>query len=69
MERDDMGNRGALVPEKTFWYSVDFEWVDGEWNISVMEDTDANLTMLDAQNRVQEIKCLASDIAKETLGV
>jgi hypothetical protein len=22
---------GALVPEKTFWYFIEFEWVNGEW--------------------------------------
>jgi hypothetical protein len=29
---------GALVPEKTFWYLIDFEWKNGEWSYKSTKD-------------------------------
>ncbi len=64
MGRDDTGYRWSLVPEKTLWYAIDFDWADSEWEISAMEDSGTILTMLGTQNRVQEIECLDPDTTK-----
>lgn len=30
---------GALVPEKTFWYVVDFKWAGGHWRYKTISET------------------------------
>ncbi len=39
--------RGALVPDKTFWYAIDFSCHNRELEYSPQEDLPANLKMLD----------------------
>ncbi len=29
---------GAIVPEKTFWYLIDFSWSAGNWHYKMIED-------------------------------
>jgi hypothetical protein len=29
---------GAIVPEKTFWYLIDFTWNGGEWRYKLVEE-------------------------------
>ncbi len=41
---------GALVPAKTFWYAIDFEWGEGDWKVVENNDEDAVLMMHDATN-------------------
>ncbi len=60
---------GALVPEKTFWYAIEFEWEEGEWKLVENNDEDAALMMRDAKNQLQPIDCLSLDTSRRTLGV
>jgi hypothetical protein len=30
---------GALVPEKSFWYLIDFKWSKGKWRYATVEET------------------------------
>jgi len=32
------GNRGALIPEKSFWYMIYLEWVGGNWRYEEIKD-------------------------------
>jgi len=38
---------GALVPEKSFWYLVDFKWQAGKWSYKTNEECPAELSVLD----------------------
>jgi hypothetical protein len=37
----------ALVPDKSYWYLIDFKWKDGAWKYTAMEGTQFDLTMKD----------------------
>jgi hypothetical protein len=38
---------GALVPEKSYWYLIDFKWHNGAWKYSTMEEIPFDLTVKD----------------------
>jgi hypothetical protein len=38
---------GVLVPDKRYWYLIDFKWKDGAWKYAIMEETQFDLTMKD----------------------
>ena len=60
---------GALVPDKSFWYLIDFKWKEGKWWYATEDETPAILSMLD-KDRVQHvITCLSSSEAHKSLGV
>ncbi len=60
---------GALVPEKTFWYMIDFSWQDGAWEYTPQEDLVATLEMMAPLGRIHEVERLDPDEARRTLGV
>ena len=59
---------GAIVPEKSWYGLVSFEWVDGEWSYGKnMED--AEVTVKNMQGAATQLKILDPDEAKKMLGV
>ncbi len=60
---------GALVPEKTFWYAIDFLWTNREWECASNEDVQATLEMKSSSETVHNVKCLEPESARQTLGV
>ncbi len=48
---DDSSYGRTLGPRKTFWYAIDFDWKDGEWEYIMMADLPSTLAMLDMHNR------------------
>ncbi len=54
---------GALIPEKMFWYAINFEWRDGEWNYAFIADLASTLRMQDTQNRVHNIETVELEVA------
>jgi hypothetical protein len=38
---------GALIPEKSYWYLIDFKWHNGVWKYSMTAETPFDLTMKD----------------------
>jgi hypothetical protein len=60
---------GAIVPEKSFWYLVDFKWKNGNWYYRSREETEATLRVKDIQGNIKELKRIDYHQAMTTLGV
>ncbi len=61
---------GALVPSKSYWYLIHFQFKNNKWRYASIEDTPGNLTIRDVSGltRVQ-LDRLEVNVARETLGV
>jgi hypothetical protein len=51
------------VPEKSFWYLVDFTWKNGNWPYCSDEEIEATLTVKDIQGNIKELKCIGPNQA------
>jgi len=60
---------GAIVPAKSHWYLIDFEWKDGAWKYAPITSTPAELHVRDANGTVQAVERLPVSEARRTLGV
>jgi hypothetical protein len=40
---------GALVPEKTYWYLIDFTWAAGQWSYKTISDSPGSIFANDLQ--------------------
>jgi len=60
---------GALVPEKSFWYLIDFRWWGSTWRYSKYPTEPGILSMPDHNQHEHSIKCLPAETAQRTLGV
>ena len=59
---------GALVPEKSYWYLIDFKWHNGAWRYSMTEETSFDLTMKDKDELWHILSRLPVDEARRSLG-
>jgi len=60
---------GALVPEKTVWWLVSFNWDGTSWRYASLQDSPGELTVKDLNNNRKVITRLEPNQAYETLGV
>jgi hypothetical protein len=60
---------GALVPEKTFWYLIDFKWISGSWFYQSIDDHPGSIFINDIQGKRKELRRCEVWDAQETLGV
>jgi hypothetical protein len=60
---------GALVPEKTVWWLVSFDWDGCTWQYASIQDSPGELQVNDISNCRKLIKRLEANEAYETLGV
>jgi hypothetical protein len=60
---------GAIVPQKTFWYLVDFAWSGGNWRYKRIGDCPGRLMVKDIQGNQQVIRRVETDQVEETLGI
>ena len=60
---------GALVPEKSFWYLIDFRWRGSTWRYAKYPTEPGSLSMPDNNQHEHSIKRLPADKAQRTLGV
>jgi hypothetical protein len=60
---------GAIVPEKTFWYLVDFHWARGFWRYKTIPETVRDLSVQDISLQRKVINRVEVTKAKETLGI
>ncbi len=60
---------GAIVPEKTCWYLVDFTWDSGTWQYCSTQESPADLYVNDLQGSRNLIRRYEVWEAKETLGI
>lgn len=55
---------GALAPEKTFWYLVDYKWTpSGECLYKRYDECPANLTVRDSDHTIHTLQRLPLDEA------
>ena len=59
---------GCLVPDKSWYTLVDFQWIDGSWN-DVSEFEDVSISLKNSEGEVVSLKQLAADEAQKMLGV
>jgi len=60
---------GALVPDKYFWYLIDFEQRQGRWHYCSEDDIPGSLFVHDHQGQCTVIPRLEPSEARWTLGV
>jgi hypothetical protein len=60
---------GAIVPEKTYWYLIDFCWQGGDWRYRSIAECPGSLTIADISGERKTLKRVEVDIAQETLGI
>ena len=60
---------GAIVPEKSHWYLIDFVWKDGTWRYATLAETNLGLTVKDCYGHSKTIERLDVSDARRTLGV
>jgi hypothetical protein len=60
---------GAIVPEKTFWYLIDFKWSSGFCTYKTIEDSPSSIFVNDISGQRQEIRRCQPYDAQETLGI
>jgi hypothetical protein len=59
---------GALVPEKSYWYLIDFEWRNGMWKYKTTEETQFDLTVRDKDEIQHVLSRLPVNEARRSLG-
>jgi hypothetical protein len=61
---------GALVPSKSYWYLIHFQFTNNRWKYASIEDTPGNLTIRDVSGSLRvPLERLEVSEARETLGV
>jgi hypothetical protein len=60
---------GAIVPEKSHWYLVDFHWTGSEWQYVPIRDSPATLSVRDINGDRKILKRLEPFEGATTLGV
>jgi hypothetical protein len=60
---------GAIVPEKTFWYLIDFSWQSGQWKYKTISECPAKIEIKDIKGVRKELQRYEVHNAQETLGV
>jgi hypothetical protein len=60
---------GAIVPEKAFWYLIDFHWQAGEWRYKSIAECSGDLTVQDINGLKKRLSRVEVHVAKETLGI
>ena len=59
----------ALVPDKSFWYLINFKWKEGKWRYATEDETPAVLSVLDKDGVRHLLTHLSSLEAHRYLGV
>jgi len=60
---------GTSVPEKCFWYLVDFEITNNKWKYKRITKSLGEIHFLDSARQQVTIQCLKPSEARQTLGV
>ena len=60
---------GALAPEKSFCYIINFEWTTDQWQYRLINKLPRKFTILDHQGQRQPLQRFEVDHADKTLGV
>jgi hypothetical protein len=59
---------GAIVPEKSHWYLIDYRWQNGSWRYATTKENPFDLSVLDEEQRRHKLRRLEVKDAERTLG-
>ena len=68
-ERGIRATGGAIVPEKSHWYLIDFKWTNGHWRYALIDDSPASISVKDSEGNVKVLQRLSANEARRSLGV
>jgi hypothetical protein len=60
---------GAIVPEKTFWYLIDFAWNGSQWRYKLVEECQGDIYANDINDQRKPLRRVEVHDAEVTLGV
>ncbi len=60
---------GAIVPEKMYWYLIDFHWTAGNWRYNTIQETPGNLFVKDISGESKLLSRVEVHESRETLGI
>ena len=60
---------GAIVPEKSHWYLVQFTWEQGRWRYATINSSPGSLTVRGPDGSRHQLERLETNVARRTLGV
>jgi hypothetical protein len=60
---------GALVPKKSYWYAIDFQWTESSWKYRTISDIPGNILITGVDGKRVVLTRYNPEVAKETLGV
>jgi hypothetical protein len=60
---------GAIVPDKSHWFLIDFKWQQGNWRYVTDIEAPAQLRVRDCDGNVAALERLSVSDARRTLGV
>jgi hypothetical protein len=60
---------GAIEPDKSSWYLIDFVWHQGKWTYVTIDDCPGELTVLDLKGVQKVLQGLPVSHAECTLGI
>ena len=60
---------GAIVPEKSHWYLIDFKWEQGRWSYVTESDAPGEISVRDFEGNEKQLLRLEAHQARRTLGV
>ncbi len=60
---------GALVPEKSFWYLLEYQYIGNKWRLASKQQHRGNITVRNSKGKVVIIPWLDTTKAWRTLGV
>ena len=60
---------GAIVPSKSFWYLIGFQWHEGCWTYKDELEAPATLSVRDSDGNIVTLERLPPNTTRRTLGV
>jgi len=60
---------GALVPEKCFWYQLDYQYIGDKWQLATKAQHPGDITVHNSEGHLLTIPRLETSEARQTLGV
>ena len=60
---------GALAPQKSYWYWIDYKWEGGQWKYKTKADMPGEVTMRDPNGQQAPLTRLEANESRRALGV
>ena len=59
---------GAMNPAKSFWWLINFQWHQGEWSMSKIDDVDAEIKVFNPHGELEALERVEVDESRKLLG-